>query len=103
MTLTNLTFGDGTNKALLCGMREFLSCLVTQLDCENEDICQVTASVLRNLSWHADSSSRASLRDSEAVSKLTMAAIKSTKESTLKATLSALWNLSAHSASNKVS
>lgn len=83
-------------------MKEFLSCLVAQLDCENEDICQVTSSVLRNLSWHADSTSRASLRDSDAVPKLTIAAIKSSKESTLKATLSALWNLSAHSAANKV-
>ncbi|CAL8094415.1 unnamed protein product [Orchesella dallaii] len=101
MTLTNLTFGDGTNKALLCGMRDFMQALVSQLDCENEDVCQVTASVLRNLSWHADSTSRASLRDSNAVPKLTLAAIKSSKESTLKATLSALWNLSAHSVSNK--
>lgn len=102
MTLTNLTFGDGTNKALLCGMRDFMEALVAQLDCGNEDVCQVTASVLRNLSWHADSTSRASLRDSNAVAKLTLAATKSTKESTLKATLSALWNLSAHSVSNKV-
>jgi adenomatosis polyposis coli protein len=64
---------------------------------------QVTSSVLRNLSWHADSASRAALRDSNAVTQLTSAAIKSKKESTLKATLSALWNLSAHSAPNKVS
>ena len=103
MTLTNLTFGDGTNKALLCSMKEFMTALVAQLDSQNEDVRQVTSSVLRNLSWNADSSSRVALRESNAVSHLTAAAIKSSKESTLKAALSALWNLSSHSASNKVS
>ena len=102
MTLTNLTFGDGVNKALLCSMNEFLASLVAQLDVESEDIVQVTASVLRNLSWHADSSSRTALMEAHTVAGLTKAALRATKESTMKATLSALWNLSAHSPNNKV-
>lgn len=41
MALTNLTFGDGTNKALLCSMRSFMQALVSQLECECEDLNQV--------------------------------------------------------------
>lgn len=41
MALTNLTFGDGTNKALLCSMRTFMKALVAQLECECEDLNQV--------------------------------------------------------------
>lgn len=41
MALTNLTFGDGTNKALLCSMRGFMEALVAQLECECEDLNQV--------------------------------------------------------------
>lgn len=51
MSLTNLTFGDGNNKALLCGFNKFMRALVDQLRSPNEDLRQVTASVLRNLSW----------------------------------------------------
>ena len=51
MSLTNLTFGDGGNKALLCGFNKFMRALVAQLRSPNEDLRQVTASVLRNLSW----------------------------------------------------
>lgn len=41
MALTNLTFGDGTNKALLCSMRTFMKALVAQLESECEDLNQV--------------------------------------------------------------
>ena len=41
MALTNLTFGDGTNKALLCSMKGALEGLVAQLRSTNEDLCQV--------------------------------------------------------------
>jgi len=63
---------------------------------------QVTASVLRNLSWHPSSGLMVSLINSNAARKLMITAINSKKESTLKAALSALWNLSAHSHANKV-
>lgn len=102
MALTNLTFGDGNNKALLCSFKEFMKALVSQLRSRSDDLRQVTASVLRNLSWRADSSSKQTLREVGAVPGLMKAAMEGRKESTLKSILSALWNLSAHCSTNKV-
>ncbi|XP_052133591.1 adenomatous polyposis coli protein isoform X3 [Frankliniella occidentalis] len=102
MALTNLTFGDGTNKALLCSFRDFMRALVAQLASPSEDLRQVTASVLRNLSWRADSQSKQTLREVGAVTALMCSAMEAQKESTLKSVLSALWNLSAHCSLNKV-
>ncbi|XP_067659901.1 adenomatous polyposis coli protein-like isoform X2 [Haliotis asinina] len=101
MALTNLTFGDGTNKALLCSMKGAMEGLVAQLGSPNEDLCQVAASVLRNLSWRADLASKKTLREVNAVTTLMAAAMQVKKESTLKSILSALWNLSAHCTENK--
>lgn len=61
----------------------------------------MSASVLGNLSWHADPASRDVLREVGTVAGLMKAAMLSTKESTLKSILNALWNLSAHSMENK--
>ncbi|XP_049945823.1 uncharacterized protein LOC126427981 [Schistocerca serialis cubense] len=102
MALTNLTFGDGANKALLCSLRPFMRALVAQLASPSEDLRQVTASVLRNLSWRADGASKQALREVGAVPALVRAAMAGTKEATLKSILSALWNLSAHCSMNKV-
>ncbi|GLH14629.1 Uncharacterized protein GBIM_18977 [Gryllus bimaculatus] len=102
MALTNLTFGDSNNKALLCSFQQFMRALVAQLSSPNEDLRQVTASVLRNLSWKADSASKQTLREVGAVPALVHAAMEAKKESTLKSILSALWNLSAHCSINKV-
>ena len=102
MALTNLTFGDGNNKALLCSFKEFMRALVSQLRSPSDDLRQVTASVLRNLSWRADSNSKQTLREVGAVIGLMKAAMEGRKESTLKSILSALWNLSAHCSTNKV-
>lgn len=101
MALTNLTFGHSHNKALLCSFRDFMRCLVTQLKSGSDELRQVTASVIRNLSWRADASSRLILREVGCVPALMSAAIVSHKESTLKSILSALWNLSAHCSMNK--
>lgn len=62
---------------------------------------KVTASVLRNLSWRADSSSKEALQQANVVRSLITVAMETHRESTLKSMLSALWNLSAHSSSNK--
>lgn len=62
---------------------------------------QVTASVLRNLSWRADSTSKEILREVGSVTGLMKAAMIRNKENTLKSILSALWNLSAHCTENK--
>ena len=101
MALTNLTFGDGKNKALLCATRPAMRALVAQLRSPNEDLCQGAASVLRNLSWRADLASKRTLREVGAVRALTEAAMAVKKETTLKSALSALWNLSSHCSENK--
>ncbi|RWS15662.1 adenomatous polyposis coli protein-like protein [Dinothrombium tinctorium] len=101
MALTNLTFGDEKNKILLCSMKYFMRALVQQLYSPSEELRQVTASVLRNLSWRADKMSKQTLREVGVVITLMKAALEATKESTLKSILSALWNLSAHSVANK--
>lgn len=41
MALTNLTFGDGNNKALLCSFKDFMTSLVDQLQSPNDDMRQV--------------------------------------------------------------
>lgn len=101
MALTNLTFGDGNNKALLCTNREFMKALVAQLTSNADDLLQVTASVLRNLSWRADNNMKTVLNEIGTVSALSKALMKNKNENTLKALLSALWNLSAHCSTNK--
>ncbi|XP_055556286.1 adenomatous polyposis coli protein-like isoform X2 [Falco cherrug] len=101
MALTNLTFGDVANKATLCSMKDCMRALVAQLKSESEDLQQVIASVLRNLSWRADVNSKKTLREVGSVKALMECALEVKKESTLKSVLSALWNLSAHCTENK--
>lgn len=101
MALTNLTFGDGNNKALLCANRDFMKALVAQITTDADDLLQVTANVLRNLSWRADNDMKTVLNEIGTVSALTIAAMKNKNETTLRAILSALWNLSAHCSKNK--
>nr|XP_033784994.1 adenomatous polyposis coli protein isoform X1 [Geotrypetes seraphini]XP_033784995.1 adenomatous polyposis coli protein isoform X1 [Geotrypetes seraphini]XP_033784996.1 adenomatous polyposis coli protein isoform X1 [Geotrypetes seraphini]XP_033784997.1 adenomatous polyposis coli protein isoform X1 [Geotrypetes seraphini]XP_033784998.1 adenomatous polyposis coli protein isoform X1 [Geotrypetes seraphini]XP_033785000.1 adenomatous polyposis coli protein isoform X1 [Geotrypetes seraphini]XP_03 len=101
MALTNLTFGDVANKATLCSMKGCMRALVAQLQSESEDLQQVIASVLRNLSWRADVNSKKTLREVGSVKALMECALEVKKESTLKSVLSALWNLSAHCTENK--
>ncbi|KAM8984131.1 adenomatous polyposis coli protein isoform 1-T11 [Ara ararauna] len=101
MAQTNLTFGDVANKATLCSMKGCMRALVAQLKSESEDLQQVIASVLRNLSWRADVNSKKTLREVGSVKALMECALEVKKESTLKSVLSALWNLSAHCTGNK--
>lgn len=101
MALTNLTFGDGNNKALLCTNKEFMKALVAQLESTADDLLQVTANVLRNLSWRADNTMKLVLNEIGTVTALSHAVMKNKNENTIKALLSALWNLSAHCSTNK--
>ncbi|XP_075758813.1 adenomatous polyposis coli protein 2 isoform X2 [Pelodiscus sinensis] len=101
MALTNLTFGDVVNKATLSSRRGCMQAIVAQLASESEELHQVVSSILRNLSWRADITSKKTLREVGSVSGLMQCALRATKESTLKSVLSALWNLSAHSTENK--
>jgi adenomatosis polyposis coli protein len=48
MALTNLTFGDGANKALLCSFRQFMKALVAQLKSPSEDLRQVDKNLNKN-------------------------------------------------------
>lgn len=94
--------GDGNNKALLCANHDFMKALVAQIDTDADDLLQVTANVLRNLSWRADNNMKTVLNEIGTVTALTLAAMKNEdKENTLRAILSALWNLSAHCSKNK--
>ncbi|VDP81256.1 unnamed protein product [Echinostoma caproni] len=101
MALTNLTYGVAANKALLCRRLANLEALLAQMEIGNEELKQVSASVLRNLSWRTDARSKVALRRVNAPRRLTLAAMTSHRDSTLRTTLSALWNLSAHCAHNK--
>lgn len=101
MCLTNLTFGDGNNKALLCSNKSFMRALVDQINSQSDELVQVTASVIRNLSWRADPNMKDVLSEIGTVSILANAAMKCAHENTLKAILSALWNLSNHCTKNK--
>lgn len=101
MCLTNLTFGDGNNKALLCSNKNFMQALVDQVNSSSDELVPVTASVIRNLSWRADPNMKEVLSEIGTVKILTIAAMKCPQENTLKAILSALWNLSNHCAKNK--
>lgn len=104
MTMTNMTFGDDTNKATLCSNKDFMRALVGQLTAGVvvEDLLPVTANVLRNLSWRADARVKQVLNEIGTVTALTQAAMcNAHNETTLKALLSPLWNLSAHSSPNK--
>uniref|UniRef100_A0A0C9QMT5 Apc_4 protein n=1 Tax=Fopius arisanus TaxID=64838 RepID=A0A0C9QMT5_9HYME len=102
MILTVLTSNDSKNNSFLCSCSGFIKAWVEQLKSSNEDLHHVTASVFRNLSWRADSNSKRVLREMGSVTHLTRVAMQTRRESTLKSVLSALWNLSAHCASNKV-
>lgn len=79
-----------------------MKALVAQINTDADDLLQVTANVLRNLSWRADNNMKTVLNEIGTVSALTLAAMKNEdKETTLRAILSALWNLSAHCSKNK--
>lgn len=52
MTLTNLTFGDGNNKSLLCSFKDFMLALVEQLESPNDDMRQVRTSALFIPAYH---------------------------------------------------
>lgn len=78
-----------------------MKALIDQINSKSDELVQVTASVLRNLSWRADATMKQVLNELGTVRTLTLAAMKQPQENSLKAILSALWNLSNHCAKNK--
>ncbi|XP_068156256.1 adenomatous polyposis coli protein [Drosophila tropicalis] len=103
MSLTNLTFGDENvhNKSYLCGQRPFMEVLIAQLHTAPDELLQIVAGVLRNLSWRADKHMKTIFNELGTVTALARASMQNKNENTLKAILSALWNLSAHCSTNK--
>lgn len=78
-----------------------MKALVAQITTDADDLLLVTANVLRNLSWRSDNTMKTVLNEIGTVTALTKAAMKNKNETTLRAILSALWNLSAHCSKNK--
>lgn len=64
-------------------MQGCLDAIVHQLQAFNEDLCQVAASVIRNLSWRADQTSKQHLRISQAATKLMITSIQVRTDSAL--------------------
>ena len=103
MTLTNMTFEKTRSKALLGNSPGIVKALLKNLNAlDDEDLIQVSASVLRNLSCKSDERSKMVLQECNAVSDLMASAQKVSSESALRTILYAVWNLSAHSSENKV-
>uniref|UniRef100_T1DBP6 APC n=1 Tax=Dendrocoelum lacteum TaxID=27895 RepID=T1DBP6_9PLAT len=102
MALTNLTFGISENKSFLCSIEPVILTIVEFLSSCSEEVKQVAASVIRNLSWKADDSIKLRLKEANISKILTKESMKCAKESCLKSILSALWNISAHCKENKV-
>lgn len=63
----------------MCSKRSCLQALVAQLASDSEELHQVVSSILRNLSWRADISSKRVLRDIGCVSALMTCALQATK------------------------
>lgn len=74
-------------QATLCSRRSCLQALVAQLAFDSEELHQVVSSILRNLSWRADISSKRVLRDIGCVSALMTCALQATKVTPNKHTL----------------
>lgn len=66
-------------QATLCSKKSCLQALVAQLASDSEELHQVVSSILRNLSWRADISSKRVLRDIGCVSALMTCALQATK------------------------
>lgn len=99
--LINLTYGDVSNKTVLCMFPDFLKALMFHIKQQNEAITSAGAQVLRNLSWRASREIKEALLKCGA-SVILMGAIDHVKEeTTIQHITSALWNLSAHSFENR--
>lgn len=102
MVLINLTYNDAKNKAVLCTMTSTLKAIIGQLQLtEEEDLIQVFAGIIRNISWRPDENTQRSLQSINAVRALMMCTQKLKTEVCIRAVLSAVWNLSAHNSENK--
>ena len=64
MALINLTYSDGRNKNSLLEMKCSLKAIIAGLtSTEEEDLVQVSAGILRNVSWKPDESGKRTLAE----------------------------------------
>eukprot|EP00794_Sanderia_malayensis_P019417 gene19417-21341_t len=104
MTLINLTYSDGKNKNRLLEMSGALKGVVTGLaSFEEEDLVQVSAGIIRNVSWRCDEAGKRILAEIDAARSLMLSCQNICSEGAIRSVLSAVWNLSAHSPENKES
>lgn len=99
--LINLTYGDVSNKSILCAFPCFLKSLVCHVNLQNETIIASAAQVLRNLSWRATADIKEALLFHDAAVALMGAVDYCNEESTIQYITSALWNMSAHSLASR--
>lgn len=99
--LTNLTYGHVHSKRKLCAYNGFIPCVV-RIFTEAQNLSQVYAGLIRNLSWMADADMCSILSPTcEALARAFVEARSIGDEACIRATLSALWNLASHSEQNK--
>ena len=64
MVLINLTYSESRNKNALLEMRESLKAIIAGLtSAEEEDLVQVSAGILRNISWKSDENGKRTLAE----------------------------------------
>ena len=64
MALINLTYSDSRNKNSLLEMKESLKAIISGLtSAEEEDLVQVSAGILRNVSWKSDENGKKTLAE----------------------------------------
>uniref|UniRef100_T2MGZ0 Adenomatous polyposis coli protein n=2 Tax=Hydra vulgaris TaxID=6087 RepID=T2MGZ0_HYDVU len=102
MVLINLTYNDSGNKAILSTLPNTIKAIISQLQfTDEEDLVQVFAGIIRNVSWRPDKNTQQALQAANAVRGLMISIQKLRSEVCIRAVLSAVWNLSAHSSENK--
>lgn len=99
--LINLTYGDISNKHLICAFPHFLKSLVQQIYSMDEQVVSKAAQVLRNLSCKATPEIKEALLHCHAATALMEAVDHANGETTIQHITSALWNISAHSVKNR--
>uniref|UniRef100_A0A1I7W7M3 Adenomatous polyposis coli protein n=1 Tax=Heterorhabditis bacteriophora TaxID=37862 RepID=A0A1I7W7M3_HETBA len=99
--LTNLTYGHAQSKRKLCFYPDFISTVVRVLN-DAQNLAQVYAGLVRNLSWMSDGKMSDVLAPTaRALARTAVLASDAGDDGCLRSALSALWNLASHSERNK--
>ncbi|XP_065063973.1 uncharacterized protein LOC135690373 [Rhopilema esculentum] len=102
MALINLTYSDSRNKNILLEMKGALKAVLAGLSSsEEEELVQVSAGILRNVSWKSDENGKRTLAEVGTARSLMTSVQHIRSEAAIRSILSAVWNLSAHTPDNK--